>query len=124
MESQWWHKRYYKQYNHETSAYVTFANTTEANTALAFGLVFDTASKTETLEDSGQTLVVTYKFNSQAEETEFKNAVDTAWANGTHWSGTTTKGNSLTEKVLENRHTKTEWLNPDGSISATTETIF
>ena len=132
MDSQWWHKRYFKQYNHDTSSYVTFSSTAEANTAFAFGPAFN-VTKTETLEDSGQTLVVLYKFNSEAEQTAFKEAVDASWIDGTHWTGDTYKNNPLRAGnpnwesvdpqqviVLENRHVKSEWLNPDGSVSVTT----
>lgn len=111
MAKQYQHKRYYKQYNNTTSSYETFSSTDDAQTKLGFGSCFDTSSPTKTysLEDSGQTLVVKYELNSDAEQTAFKDAIDNAWVAGTAFT-------SFTES-LKVYHVKTEWLNSDDTVA-------
>lgn len=139
MAGQYQHKRYFKLYNNDTSSYETFSSIEDAQTKLAFGSCFDTSSPTKTysLEDSGQTLVVKYKFNSNEEQMAFKDAIGTAWASGTALNGNTAKKNPLrignpdwesvtpaNVEVLQCRHVKTEWLFPDGSVSSTYNPTF
>lgn len=136
MNSRWWHKRYFKQYDHTASSYVTFSSTSDAQTKIGFGSCFDTNSPTKNYElaDAGQTLVVTYEHSSEANQTGFKNAVDAAWTDGSIFTGNTFRfpgegksppeGPALFEKVLEVRHVKTEWLHTDGSVSSATDFSF
>lgn len=131
------HKRYYRIKVATTNGgafdtdYV-FANVADANSKIGFKSVFDTSSptKTEALEDSDKTLVVTYEFESESAQDAFKSAIDTAYESGSIFTG----DNSTHSKVdlgidapagvnnlmIKVEHFKTEWLHPDGSISATT----
>ena len=124
MANEYRHKRYFKQYNHSTSSYVTFSDTSDAQTKIGFGSCFDTNSPTKTyaLEDAGQTLVVTYEHSSEENQTSFKSAVDAAWTDGSIFTGNTATGPATGPytPVLVGRHVKTEWLDTDGSVSATT----
>ncbi len=114
MAAQYKHKRYFRLRGSDSSL-KTFSSTSDANTKIGFKSVYSTSSptKTEALADSGQTLVVTYEFDSDSDQTAFKNAVDGAWGD------TETPFNEADEgDTVE--HFKTEWLHQDGSISATT----
>jgi hypothetical protein len=134
MANEWKHKRYFKQYNNSTSSYVTFSDTSDAQTKIGFGSCFNANSPTKTYElaDSGQTLVVTYEHSSEENQSEFTSAVDAAWTDGSVWTGNTfnTPGDGHTDvpptliKVLEVRHVKSEWLHLDGSVSSTTDFSF
>ena len=118
MAANWKHKRYFKMKNKQDNTPVTFSSTSDANTKIGFKSEYNTSSptKTETLEDSGQTLVVLYEFNSEAEQTAFKSAVDGTWgASAQPWSPPVTDENY---GIVE--HVKTEWFNQDGSIANTT----
>ena len=120
------HKRYFRCRTAEHRNIVTFSSTSDANTKIGFKSVYNTSSptKTEALADSGQTLVVTYEFNNDSEQTAFKSAVDGAWGESsspfspaedtTAYDGES----SLTFKYYV-EHFKTEWLGQDGSVSAT-----
>ena len=109
MAAQYKHKRYFRVRG-EDSTLTTFTDVTNANTLIGFKSAYSTSTptKTESLVDSDQTLVVTYEFNSQAEQTAFKSAVDATWEAGGPFTGTGVE------------HFKTEWLHQDGTISATT----
>ena len=63
----------------------------------------------QTLEDSGQTLKVVYEFNSEAEQTAMKAAVDALWsdAGGQPYAADDSSG------MVE--HFKTEWYATDGT---------
>ena len=126
------HKRYFRVRTSEHRNIVTFSSTSDANTKIGFKSVSNTSSptKTEVLADSDKTLVVTYEFNSDSDQTAFKNAVDGAWGDSespfspaedtTAWDG---EASFATPYHVE--HFKTEWLNQDGSVSATmTKTDF
>jgi len=93
----------------------TFSSTTDANTKIGFTSVYDTSTptKTETLEDSGQTLVVTYEFDSDADQTAFQNAISDAWTNSPHSPFNPADATDTVE------HFKNEWLQPDGSVGQT-----
>ena len=69
-------------------------------------------TKTLAFENSNKTLVVTYEFANESQQTAFKNAVDTAYGNGTMWAN---------NKLI--KHTKTEWLHQDGSVSSTASNV-
>ena len=85
MAAQYKHKRYFRLRGSDSSL-KTFSSTSDANTKIGFKSVFNTSSptKTEALADSGQTLVVTYEFDSDSDQTAFKNAVDGAWGDSTY----------------------------------------
>ena len=122
MANEYKHKRYFKQYNNSTSSYVTFSDVSDAQTKIGFGSCFDTNSptKTYTLEDAGQTLVVTYTHSSEANQISFKSAVDAAWSNGSIFTGNTYTGSGLLTPVLQARHVKTEWFDHNDSVGSTT----
>ena len=80
---------------------------------------FSTSSptKTEALADSDKTLVVTYEFDTDDEQTAFKDAIDAAWSTSPH----SPFNPSTATHVVE--HFKTEWLAEDGSVGATENLI-
>ena len=87
------HKRYFQIHefygDDSTRMPKSFTGTTaQAYAEFSFSSAFDTSSPTKTLafEDSNKTLVVTYEFSSESDQTAFKNAVDTAYGNGTMWA--------------------------------------
>ena len=109
MAAEYRHKRYFRVRG-EDSTLTVFTDVTNANTLIGFKSAYNTSTptKTESLADSDQTLVVTYEFNSEAEQTAFKSAIDASWDADGPFTGTGVE------------HFKTEWLHQDGSISATT----
>lgn len=72
------HKRYFKLIQTVGLDNVSFSSTADANTKIGFASVWNTSSptKTETLEDSNNTLVVEYEFATEDEQNAFINAVD------------------------------------------------
>jgi len=113
MAAQWKSKRYFNLRGSDSSL-KTFSSTSDANTKIGFTSVYSTSSptKTEVLADSDQTLVVTYEFNSESEQTAFKAAIDGAWGD----SSSPFEPADSDDRV---EHFKTEWLNQDGSVSST-----
>ena len=113
MAAEWRHKRYFRLRGSDTNL-KTFSSTADANTKLGFTSVWNTSSptKTEALADSDQTLVVTYEFDSEADQTAFKNAVDGGYGDSTSPFAPATD-TDLSENF------KTEWLHKDGSVSST-----
>ena len=110
MAAEYRHKRYFRVRG-EDSTLTTFTDVANAKTLIGFKSAYTTSTPTvtESLADSDQTLVVTYEFNSEAEQTAFKSAVDAEWGeSSTPFTGTGVE------------HFKTEWLHQDGTISATT----
>ena len=77
MAAEYRHKRYFRVRVSDSSL-DTFSSTADANTKIGFTSVYSTSSptKTEALADSDKTLVVTYEFNDESEQTAFKSAVD------------------------------------------------
>ena len=59
------HRRYFRVRGVDSSVR-TFLSISDANTKIGFKSVYDTSSptKTEVLDDGGQTLIVTYEFDS------------------------------------------------------------
>lgn len=114
MAAEYKHKRYFRVRASDSSL-VTFTSTADANTKIGFKSVYSTSSptKTEALADSDQTLVVTYEFNSESDQTAFKSAVDAIWDDST----TPFTPGSPDDHIVE--HFKTEWLHKDGSVSST-----
>ena len=127
MANEWKSKRYFKQYNNSTSSYVTFSDTSDAQTKIGFGECWNTNSPTKTYElaDAGQTLVVTHEFASEADQTGFMSALATAWGDGSIFTGNTYTGTGESRtQVLQVRRVKTEWLHADGSVSSTTNFTY
>lgn len=118
MATEWKHKRYFRVRGSDSSL-TTFSSTSDANTKIGFTSVYSTSTptKTEALADSDQTLVVTYEFSTEADQTAFKNAVDGAWGD----SSSPFNPADATDTV---EHWKTEWLHADGSVSGTTNFSF
>ena len=126
MANEYKHKRYFKQYNHATSSYVTFSDTSDAQTKIGFGSCWDTGTPTKTYElQDSETLVVTHEFSSEANQNSFMSALSTAWENNTIFTGNTwVAGASGAGAGIQIRRVKTEWLYPDGSVSSTTNFDF
>ena len=120
MAIQYKHKRYYKLKTSEggSTVNITFSSTSDAITKLAFSNLHDANSvtKTSALEDSGTTLVVTYEFSSESDQTAWKAGIDGALADSTALY-------SPTDPAVV-YHSKTEWLHQDGSVSSTTTFDF
>ena len=108
MAAEFKHKRYFRVRGAD-STLTTFTDVANANTLIGFKSAYSTSSptKTEALENSDQTLVVTYEFDSMDDQTAFKSAVDATWDTGTPFTGTGVE------------HFKTEWLNAAGEVGAT-----
>ena len=127
MAAEFRHKRYFKFQGGDSSitGAITFSSVADAKTKIGFTSVWDTSSptKTEALEDSDSTLVVTYEFNNADEQTAFKAAVDGAWGDSTSpYSGEDIDAKSGVEGTWV-EHVKTEWLNADGSVSTTDDIV-
>ncbi len=118
------HKRYFRVCGSTDSSAVTFSDTDDAVTKIGFRSEWNTSSPTITyaLADGDKTLVATYEFDSNDEQSAWKTAVDSNWSasgDGTkHWNTGTQPwtGDDSTQRV---EHFKTEWLNEDGSVSST-----
>ena len=112
MAAEYKHKKYFRIRGADSNL-KTFSSTADANTKIGFTSVYDTLTptKTEALEDGGQTLVVTYEFDSDADQTAFQSAIVDAWANSSPFNPA-----DATDTV---EHVKTEWLQPDGSVGNT-----
>jgi hypothetical protein len=117
MAAEYKHKRYFRLRGSDDNL-KTFSSTADANTKIGFTSVYSTSTptKTEALADSDQTLLVTYEFNTEAEQTAFKSAIDGAWGD----SSSPFSPADATDTV---EHFKTEWLHNDGSVSATANLI-
>lgn len=116
MATEYKHARYFRKRGSDSSL-MTFSSVAEAKTAMALHSAYDTSSptKTETLEDSGQTLKVVYEFGSEADQTAFKNAVDAVWGDNTFpFADDYSTGKT--------EHFKTEWYGTDGTtVDATSD---
>ena len=114
MAAEYKHKKYFRIRGADDTL-KTFSSTADANTKIGFTSVYDTSTPTtiEALEDSGQTLVVTYEFESDADQTAFQTAIDDAWANSPYSPFNPADATDTVE------HFKTEWLEPDGSVGTT-----
>ena len=115
MANAYKHKKYFRLRGSDSSL-VTFSSTSDAKTKIGFTSAFDTSTptKTEALADTDTTLVVTYEFDTDDEQTAFQTAFDAAWANSPHSPFNPADATDTVE------HFKTEWLNKDGSLSNTT----
>lgn len=104
MAKEWKHKRYFRV--RVEGSLTEFSDVSHAKTLIGFKPVFDTStpSVVESLTDSNQTLIMTYEFNSEADQNAFESAVV---AEAAPFTGTGVE------------HFKTEWLHPDGSVSST-----
>jgi len=124
MANAYKHKRYYKlktptntdpSQPHDGVSFdnVTFTSTSDAITKMAFSTLHDanSVSKTSALEDSGTTLVITYEFESESDQTAWKAGIDGALEDSTALYNPTYPAFVY--------HSKTEWLHDDGSVSNT-----
>ena len=113
MAVQYKHKRYFRVRGVDSSVR-TFSSTSDAKTKIGFKSVYNTSLpiKSEASADDGQTLVVTYEFESDSEQSAFNGAIDGTWS-----ESTTPFSPEIDTDTVE--HFKTEWLHKDGSISAT-----
>ena len=120
MADQYRHKRYIR-IRKEDSSLVTFTSTSDARTKCGPKSCFDTSSPTQTfsLEDSDQTLVMQFEFDTLEEQTAFKEAVDAVYddGSGAFVAQITRDQDMMGDAMVE--HFKTEWLNQDGSVSST-----
>jgi hypothetical protein len=117
MSAEWKHKRYFRVIGADSSI-KTFSSTTDANTKIGFTSVWNTSSptKTEALADTDQTLVVTYEFDSESDQTAFKSAIDSAWEDSSSPFAPADSSDTV-------EHFKTEWLHKDGTVSSTTNLL-
>ena len=117
MAAEYKHKRYFRLLDVDSNVQ-TFSSTADANTKIGFKSVYSTSSptKTEALADSGQTLVVTYEFDSESDQTAFKSAIDGSWGDNITPFTPATTGDWV-------EHFKTEWLHVDGSVSDTANLV-
>jgi len=108
MSAECRHKRYFRVRGSDSSL-TAFSSTADANTKIGFISAYSVSSptKTEALEDSDHTLVVTYEFNSKDDQVAFKAAIDASWNASGPFTGTGVE------------HFKTEWLDADGVVGAT-----
>ena len=113
MAAEFKHHRYFRLRGNDSSL-KAFSSTADANTKIGFKSVWNTSSptKTEALADSDKTLVVTYEFDSDSDQTAFKSAIDSDLASDTDIFNPATDTDSV-------EHFKTEWLHKDGSVSST-----
>ena len=125
MAQEFMHKRYFELHApfNEDADDDTSWSTLPDNTAMTFTStpqqvhdnifqfpsVWNTNSPTKSyaLEDSNQTLVVTYEFDNAEDEAGFKTAVDSAYTDKSAWPSD-----------QDIKHTKTEWYTATG-IEAT-----
>ena len=121
------HKRYFRVRGLDNNLKI-FSSIEDANTKIGFKDVFSNSSptKTEALADSGQTLVVTYEFGSEADQESFNSAIDSVWKNTSKPFMLGIDDSKPFEPECstdEVEHFKTEWLNPDGSVRVSSDLI-
>lgn len=111
------HKRYFRVRLRSNNSLYAFTNETDANNKIAFKAAYTTNApkKIEILEDSNRTFIVTYEFNSDDEQMEFKSAIDATWAQGGPFGGS--------NELYKVEHFRTEWLHANGNISAKTDLL-
>ena len=133
MANEYRHKRYFriKVWHLDNADFTTdyvFQSVADANEKIGFNSVFDTSSpvKTEALENDNKTFVVTYEFDTEADQTAFKTAIDNI-AESVYTGNSTTytkaqlglSGDQTASRPIKVEHFKTEWLHDNGSVSAT-----
>tara|TARA_R110001592_G_scaffold333966_1_gene618076 strand:+ start:133 stop:528 length:396 start_codon:yes stop_codon:yes gene_type:complete len=130
MAAEYKHKRYFRLRAQDVTGdedtpglLKAFSSTGDANTKIGFTSIWDTSSPTKTLvlADSDKTLVVTYEFDSADDQTAFKSAIDTAFADATADDMRAVTDPATDTDSVE--HFKTEWLHKDGSVSSTSNLI-
>jgi len=103
----------YFQHIGEDSSLTTFTNIEDAKTKIGLTTAHTNTNGSPTtsyvLADSNQTLVVTYEFDSEANQTTWYNAMASTW---------------YVPSVGSVKYVKVEWLYPDGSVSATTNFTY
>jgi len=109
MANEWRVKQHYRN-RADDSSLVTFSSVADAQTKIGLTTAHTSTNGSPTttyaLADGDQTLVVTFEFATEADQTTWYNSMgdSTGWYNAP--SGTV-------------EYFKVEWLNPDGSVSAT-----
>ena len=128
MADAWRHKEHYQLRtwaadfdgtveNPADGSLTTFSSTDDAVSKIGFHSVYDgySVQKSYALADSDQTLVVTYEFGSKNDQEAFTSAIGTQWDSGAPFGAAT--GYSAGGKEV--RHTKSEYLDRDGSVVTT-----
>jgi len=126
MAAEYKHKRYFRVKKADNS-YHTFVDLAEANTMVELQATWtgNNAVLTKALEDSNQTYVITIEHANESDQTAWKSAIDTTWADSTTISTDIQlkKGSMPNTQDCLLEHFKTEWFHADGSVSATTTLI-
>jgi len=107
------HKEYFRRRLDDNSI-DTFSSVSDAQTKCAFHSTFLTNSNptiTYALADSNQTLVVTFEFASGIDQASWKTAVTNLSDSSTAW------------RAGDIEWFKLEWIGPDGTTVAKTETF-
>ena len=117
----WKYKCHFRIRRSDDSSIITFSSVADAKTKIGFQSAWDTSSptKSEALADSDQTLVVTYTFSSESDQTAHRNAtiitdstdIRTLFVPSVLWP-------NVEDHTVE--PFKVEWLNPDDSVAGTT----
>ena len=121
MAAEYRHKQYFRLRLND-STIVTFSSTSDANTKIGFQSQYNTSSptKTESLEDSGKTLVVLYEFNNKSDQDAFKTAVsvaDTTAFDPPDFSHTPEGRDNAHNQTPIVENFKNEWLDGDGNVT-------
>ena len=109
MAIEYKHKEYFQRRMADSSIY-TFTSVADAQTKCAFHNTFltdQTPTITYALEDSDQTLVVTFEFADDTKQEAWKTAVTNLTDSSTAWHAGDIEFNKI------------EWLHQDGSVSDT-----
>lgn len=108
MANEWRVRQYYRNRGTDSSI-VTFTNVADAQTKIGLSTAHTSTNGSPTvtysLADSNQTLVVLFEFATEADQTTWYDNMDPGFYNPP--TGTV-------------EYFKVEWLNPDGSVSHTT----
>ena len=119
MANSFRHKRYFQLIEYwdspDKSEKKTFTGTAEeAWNDLSMPAVWNTNSPTKTyaLADSNTSVVVTFEFDIESDQTGFKAAIDNAYA-----------AQSAFSADVHVKHIKTEWLTTAGDVGSTATNI-
>ena len=121
MANSFRHKRYFQliEYNNdstvETGTLKTHSGTAEeAWNSMNMPAVWNTNSPTKTyaLADTNTSVVVTFEFENESDQTAFKSAIDNAYAAQSAFAA---------DKHI--KHIKTEWLTTAGDVGSTATNI-
>lgn len=110
MANAWRVKQYYRGRGSDSSL-VTFSSVDDAKTKIGLKnahLTTGSPTVTYALEDSGQSLVVTFEFEGEANQTSWYNSMA---ADSLTWCNPSSGWGSV-------EYYRADWLNQDGSISS------